>query len=84
MEGSSLPSPTGGFGEVLTHYCECPRCLEFCYSPFEDVVETFLCTQFFQTEDILRYSRPNFPGQLGSFWGLFRLESFFPALRPLG
>ena len=81
MEGSSLPSPKVGFVEEFSHFCECPRCFVLCYSLSESEVETFLCTQFFRTEDILRDSHPSLSGQIGSFRLWLDWNRFFPALR---
>ena len=81
LEGRSLPSPKVGFVEEFSHFCECPRCFDLCYSLLESEVETFLCTQFFRTEDILRDSHPSLSGQIGSFRLWLDWNRFFPALR---
>ena len=47
----------------------------------ESEVETFLCTQYFRTEDILRDSHPNLAGQIGSFRVWLDWNRFIPALK---
>ena len=67
--------------EEFSHFCECPRCFDLCYSLSESEVETFLCTQFFRTEDILRDSHPSLTGQIGSFRLWLDWNRFNPAFK---
>ena len=79
--GNSLPNFSEPRVEEFAHFCECPECSSLCLVVLESHVETFLCTQFLRTDEILRDPHPKLAGLTGCFSIWLDWFSGSPALK---